>query len=62
VLVYLTPRSLDSPDPNTLSGGYDPPGDKQTSLRITGAAGDVPTLETHTETTLTFDVATRTFG
>ena len=44
-----------------LVGSYDAPGGAQ-SLRITGAQGGVLTLTTNTGATLTFNLATHTFG
>lgn len=62
VLVYRSPIAPNSSEPNTFVGAYHPPGNERTPLTITAASGDVLTLQTSTGATVSFDVATRTFG
>ena len=62
VLVYRSPTTPNSSEPNTFVGAYSRPGHERTSLTITAASGGVLTLQTSTGATVSFDVATRTFG
>ena len=63
VLVYHTPDSSDSAEPNTFVAAENPSAAaERTPLTIIRASGGILTLETDTGAMMTFDVATHSFG
>jgi hypothetical protein len=62
VVVYQQPVNLDSTESGSPMRTYSPPGGDGEPLRITAASDGVLTLQTSTGETMSFDVATRTFG
>ncbi|HXN37481.1 MAG TPA: hypothetical protein VN892_05550 [Solirubrobacteraceae bacterium] len=62
VVVYLQPQKLGSAETSTFVGTYGTPAGERQPLTIAAANEGVLTLKTSTEQTLSFDVATQTFG
>jgi hypothetical protein len=62
VVVELQPQQLGSAENDTFVGTYGTPAGERHPLTIAAANEGVLTLTTSTGQTLSFDVATRTFG